>query len=897
MTAIGHDTLKTRRTLTIGGKSYDYYSIKAAGEALGTDFSRLPRSMKVLLENFLRRENGRTVTVDDIKAVVQWIKDKKNPRDIAFHPARVMTHDVGGFPAILDMAAMREAMVRLGGDAAKINPVLPVDLIIDHSVGIDFYGDDNAFEKNINLEMERNQERYAFAKWGAQAFDNLRIIPPGTGICHQINLEYLARTVWSSEDPDGKLVAYPDTLVATDSHTPMVNSMAVLGWGVGGIEAESVMLGQPISMLLPEVIGMKLTGELREGMTATDMVLNAVRMLREKGVVAKFVEFYGDGLNKLALADRATLANMSPEYGATCGFSPVDEATLRYLRLTGRDKDQIALVEAYAKEQGLWRNDDDPDPIFTDTLELDLSTVEPSLAGPKLPQDTVKLSEAKVSFAKSLTEFVDDKAKPNAFNVDGKDHTLGHGDVVIAAITSCTNTSNPSVLVAAGLLARKAREKGLTAKPWVKTSLAPGSQVVADYLEKAGLQDDLNALGYNIVAFGCTSCLGNSGPLDEPVAKAIDDNDLVACAVLSGNRNFEGRVHPQCRANYLAAPPLVVAYAIAGTMNIDMFNDPLGKDNDGNDVFLKDIWPSNEEIESVIESVISPEMFTNRYADVEKGPKAWQTLDAPTGPTYAWDPTSTYLQNPPFFDGTEAKPAPVTDIHGARVLALLGDSVTTDHISPIGAISLNTPAADFLLERQVSKDDFNIYGARRCSHDIMTRGTFANIRIRNFMTPETEGGVTKYMPDGEEMSIFEAAMKYKEDGVPLVVVGGKEYGTGSSRDWAAKGTRLLGARAVIAESYERIHRSNLIGMGVIPLQFKEGQNKDTLKLDGSETFDITGLEGDLKPQMDIPCTITRADGSKEEITLLSRIDTLDEVEYYLNGGILQYVLRQMMEAA
>lgn len=897
MTAIGHDTLKTRRTLKVGSKSYDYYSIKAAGEALGTDFSRLPRSMKVLLENFLRRENGRTVTVDDIKSVVDWIKERKNPRDIAFHPARVMTHDVGGFPAILDMAAMREAMVRLGGDAKTINPVLPVDLIIDHSVGIDSYGSKDSFDKNVDLEMKRNQERYAFAKWGAQAFDNLRIIPPGTGICHQINLEHLARTVWTSEDPDGKLIAYPDTLVATDSHTPMVNSLAVLGWGVGGIEAESVMLGQPISMLLPEVIGMKLTGSLKEGMTATDMVLNAVRMLREKGVVAKFVEFYGPGLASLALADRATLANMAPEYGATCGFSPVDEATMRYLRLTGREEEQLALVETYAKEQGLWRNDDDPDPIFTDTLELDLGSVEPSLAGPKRPQDTVKLADAKISFAKSLTEFVDDKAMFNPLDIDGKDHTLGHGDVVLAAITSCTNTSNPSVLMAAGLLARKARAKGLTAKPWVKTSLAPGSQVVADYLEAAGLQEDLDALGYNLVAFGCTSCLGNSGPLDEPVSKAIDDGNLVACAVLSGNRNFEGRVHPQARANYLASPPLVVAYAIAGSMNIDMFNDPLGKDQDGNDVFLKDIWPTNEEISSIIESTISPDMFRKRYADVEKGPKQWQTLAAPTGPTYEWDVTSTYFQNPPYFEDTEIEPAPLSDIHGARVLALLGDSVTTDHISPIGMISLNTPAADFLLERQVPQTDFNIYGARRGSHDIMTRGTFANIRVQNLMTPKTEGGVTKHMPSGEEMSIFEAAMRYKEEGVPLVIIGGKEYGTGSSRDWAAKGTRLLGARAVIAESYERIHRSNLIGMGVIPLQFKEGQNKDTLKFDGSEMFDVVGLEGELTPQMDITCTVTRADGSKEKIITLSRIDTLDEVEYYLNGGILQFVLRQMMAAA
>ena len=897
MTAIGHDTLKTRRTLNVGGKSYDYYSIKAAGEALGTDFSRLPRSMKVLLENFLRRENGRTVTVDDIKSVVDWIKERKNPRDIAFHPARVMTHDVGGFPAILDMAAMREAMVRLGGDAKTINPVLPVDLIIDHSVGIDSYGKADSFDKNVDLEMQRNQERYAFAKWGAQAFDNLRIIPPGTGICHQINLEHLARTVWTSEDPDGKLIAYPDTLVATDSHTPMVNALAVLGWGVGGIEAESVMLGQPISMLLPEVIGMKLTGSLKEGMTATDMVLNAVRMLREKGVVAKFVEFYGPGLASLALADRATLANMSPEYGATCGFSPVDESTMRYLRLTGRDEEQLALVEAYAKEQGLWRSDDDPDPIFTDTLELDLGSVEPSLAGPKRPQDTVKLAEAKASFAKSLTEFVDDKATFNPLDLDGKDHTLGHGDVILAAITSCTNTSNPSVLMAAGLLARKARAKGLTAKPWVKTSLAPGSQVVADYLEAAGLQEDLDAMGYNLVAFGCTSCLGNSGPLDKPVSKAIDDGNLVACAVLSGNRNFEGRVHPQARANYLASPPLVVAYAIAGSMNIDMFNDPLGKDQDGNDVFLKDIWPTNEEISSMIESTISPDMFRKRYADVEKGPKQWQTLVAPTGPTYEWDVTSTYFQNPPYFEDTEIEPAPLSDIHGARVLALLGDSVTTDHISPIGMISLNTPAADFLLERQIPETDFNIYGARRGSHDIMTRGTFANIRVQNLMTPKTEGGVTKHMPSGEEMSIFEAAMRYKEEGVPLVIIGGKEYGTGSSRDWAAKGTRLLGARAVIAESYERIHRSNLIGMGVIPLQFKGGQTKDTLKFDGSEMFDVVGLEGELTPQMDITCTITRADGSKEELVTLSRIDTLDEVEYYLNGGILQFVLRQMMAAA
>ncbi|MEQ8194990.1 MAG: aconitate hydratase AcnA [Rhodospirillales bacterium] len=896
MTAIGKDTLKTRRTLKVGGKSYDYYSIKAAGEALGEDFSRLPRSMKVVLENFLRREDGRTVTVDDIKSVAQWLKDKKCPRDIAFHPARVMTHDVGGFPAILDMAAMREAMVRLGGDAKKINPILPVDLIIDHSVGIDFYGTPDAFEKNVNLEMERNVERYAFAKWGAQAFDNLRIIPPGTGICHQINLEYLAKTVWTSKDPNGKLVAYPDTLVATDSHTPMVNALAVLGWGVGGIEAESVMLGQPISMLLPEVVGMKLTGSLKEGMTATDMVLNAVRMLREKGVVAKFVEFYGPGLASLAIADRATLANMSPEYGATCGFSPVDEATLRYMRLTGRDEDQVALVEAYAKEQGLWRHDDDPDPVFTDTLELDLGSIEPSLAGPKRPQDTVKLSQAKPSFAKALTGFVDDKAKPAPFDADGKNHKLGHGDVVLAAITSCTNTSNPSVMIAAGLLAKKAHAKGLTKKPWVKTSLAPGSQVVADYFEAADLQKELDALGFNLAGFGCTSCLGNSGPLDEPVAEAIEKDKLVACAVLSGNRNFEGRVHPLCRANYLASPPLVVAFAIAGTMNIDMFNDPLGKDKDGNDVYLKDIWPSNEEIQQVIESVITPDMFRKRYADVEKGPKQWQALKSPTGPTYDWDDTSTYLQNPPFFDGTEAKPAPLKDIHGARVLLLLGDSVTTDHISPIGAISKNTPAADFLIERQVRPQDFNIYGARRCSHDIMTRGTFANIRIRNLMVPDTEGGVTKHLPDGEVMSVFEAAMKYQAEGVPLVVVGGKEYGTGSSRDWAAKGTRLLGARAVIAESYERIHRSNLIGMGVIPLQFKDGMTRETLKLDGTEVFDITGIEGKLKPQMDIPCTITRADGSKETITVLSRIDTLDEVEYFVNGGILQYVLRQMMAA-
>ncbi|MBO6781661.1 MAG: aconitate hydratase AcnA [Alphaproteobacteria bacterium] len=916
MTMIGQDTLKTRRTLDVNGKSYDYFSLEAAGETIG-DVSRLPYSLKVLLENLLRHEDGRTVSTDDVKALAQWLQDRRSDREIAYRPARVLMQDFTGVPAVVDLAAMRDAVRNLDADPNLINPLSPVDLVIDHSVMVDYFASEDAFEKNVDLEYERNGERYEFLRWGQTAFDNFRVVPPGTGICHQVNLEYLAQTVWTS-DNDGKTIAYPDTLVGTDSHTTMVNGLGVLGWGVGGIEAEAAMLGQPISMVVPEVVGFKLTGQLREGMTATDLVLTVTQMLRAKGVVGKFVEFYGDGLDHLTLADQATISNMAPEYGATCGIFPVDEETLRYMRFTGRSEERIALVEAYAKAQGMWRDAGSPDPVFTDTLELDLSKVEPSLAGPKRPQDRVPLSQAAASFRELLGESGDvekdkslratDMAQEgpageiqdgmvSTQDVNGADHTLSDGDVVIAAITSCTNTSNPSVLIGAGLVARKARELGLTSKPWVKTSLAPGSQVVTEYLEKSGLQDDLDAMGFNLVGYGCTTCIGNSGPLPEEISEAIHAGDLNVVSVLSGNRNFEGRIGPDIKSNYLASPPLVVAYAIAGSMLQDIYEDPLGKDKDGNDVYLKDIWPTNKEINDLIESSLSREMFESRYGDVFKGDKQWQDIKITTGQTYEWNDGSTYVRHPSFFEDMEPEPAPLTDIKDARMLAMLADSVTTDHISPAGSIKEDGPAGEYLKEHQVRPIDFNSYGSRRGNHEVMMRGTFANIRIRNEMAPGTEGGVTIHYPSGEEMSIYDAAMRYQEDDVQLVVVGGKEYGTGSSRDWAAKGTRLLGVRAAIVESFERIHRSNLVGMGVLPLQFLEGTDRKTLELTGKEVFDISGIADGLKPRSNLRCTITYDDGSTKEIELLCRIDTLDEIEYYRNGGILQYVLRNMLAAA
>jgi aconitate hydratase len=786
-------------------------------------------------------------------------------------------------------------MVAMGGDPEKINPMSPVDLVIDHSVMVDNFGNASAFQANVAREFERNKERYEFLRWGAGAFDNFRVVPPGTGICHQVNLEYLAQTVWTAEE-GGATIAYPDTLVGTDSHTTMVNGLAVLGWGVGGIEAEAAMLGQPISMLLPEVVGFKLTGALPEGATATDLVLMVVEMLRAKGVVGKFVEFYGGGLDHLSLADQATLANMAPEYGATCGFFPVDEETIRYLSFTGRDPERVALVEAYAKAQGMWRDASTPDPVFTDTLGLDLGTVEPSLAGPKRPQDRIALSAAAPAFAAGLAELAG-RAETREVAVAGADYTLADGAVVIAAITSCTNTSNPGVMVAAGLLARKAREMGLAVKPWVKTSLAPGSQVVSDYLEAGGLQDDLDALGFDLVGYGCTTCIGNSGPLPEAVAAAIDEGELTVAGVLSGNRNFEGRIHAQVRANYLASPPLVVAYAIAGSMRVDLLADPLGTGSDGNPIFLKDIWPSNAEIQGYIDTVLTPGMYRKRYANVFEGGPEWRKIATSAGRTYDWQDASTYVQHPPFFEDMAAEPGAVADIAGARILAQLGDSVTTDHISPAGAIMADSPAGGYLTERQVRPPEFNSYGSRRGNHEVMMRGTFANIRIRNEMVPGVEGGVTRHIPDGAQLPMYDAAMRYQAEGTPLVVIGGKEYGTGSSRDWAAKGTRLLGVKAVIVESFERIHRSNLVGMGVLPLQFKDGMSRKSLKLDGSEIIDISGIAAGLTPRMDVACRITRADGSSEDIALLCRIDTLDEVEYYRNGGILQYVLRNMMKAA
>ncbi len=887
MTAIGQDTLATRSTLTVGDKTYDYFSLPKAAAKYG-DISRLPFSMKVLLENMLRFEDGKTVTVDDVQALVDWQRDARSNREIQYRPARVLMQDFTGVPCVVDLAAMRDAITKLGGDPVKINPQVPVHLVIDHSVMVDEFGTPQSIGDNMDLEYARNIERYEFLKWGSKALDNFQVVPPGTGICHQVNLEYVGQAVWHSDNA-GAAIAYPDTLVGTDSHTTMINGLGVLGWGVGGIEAEAAMLGQPVSMLIPEVVGFKLIGALCEGITATDLVLTVTQMLRAKGVVGRFVEFYGPGLDHMTLADRATIANMAPEYGATCGFFPLDGRTLDYMRLTGRDDAVIHLVEAYAKAQGMWREADAPDPIFTDTLELDMATVVASLAGPKRPQDRVSLGKVDEVFNGDLHKLYE-KEQPERVAVEGRAHDIGDGDVVIAAITSCTNTSNPSVLVAAGLVARKARARGLTAKPWVKTSLAPGSQVVTDYLNKAGLTADLDALGFNLVGYGCTTCIGNSGPLAPAISAAINENDLVAASVLSGNRNFEGRISPDDRANFLASPPLVVAYAIKGTVTTDMVETPLGVGSDGVDVYLRDIWPTNDEVRTVMEANIDDGMFRARYGDVYAGDQHWRGIDVTGSDTYQWRAGSTYVANPPYFDGMEMTPAPVGDIRDAKLLAVLGDSITTDHISPAGSIKANSPAGKFLQEHQVSVADFNSYGARRGNHDVMMRGTFANIRIRNEMVPGVEGGMSKY--DGEVMPIYDAAMRHKADGTPLVVIAGKEYGTGSSRDWAAKGTNLLGVRAVVAESFERIHRSNLVGMGVLPLQFADGVDRKSLALDGSETFTIENVAA-IRPRQAVPVTLTRADGATETFETRCRIDTVNELEYFLNGGILQYVLRKL----
>ncbi|MBY6045864.1 aconitate hydratase AcnA [Phaeobacter italicus] len=912
--SVGQDTAKTRRTLSSGGKSVSYYSIAAATEAGLGDFSKLPAALKVVLENMLRFEDGGfSVSTDDIKAFAKWAEDGgKSTREIAYRPARVLMQDFTGVPAVVDLAAMRDGIKALGGDANKINPLVPVDLVIDHSVMIDEFGNPRAFQMNVDREYERNMERYTFLKWGQTAFNNFRVVPPGTGICHQVNLEYLAQTVWTDTDQHGEEVAYPDTLVGTDSHTTMVNGAAVLGWGVGGIEAEAAMLGQPISMLIPEVIGFELTGEMVEGTTGTDLVLKVVEMLRAKGVVGKFVEFYGDGLDRLPLADRATIANMAPEYGATCGFFPIDEETLRYLRNTGRDKDRIALVETYAKENGFWR-DADYAPIYTDTLSLDMGTIVPAISGPKRPQDYTPLDQAASAFFDVVSEYrgIETDAEAEAMAdegpapvaaadprkshpVKGEDYELRDGSVVIASITSCTNTSNPYVMIGAGLVAKKAHELGLTRKPWVKTSLAPGSQVVTEYLQAAGLQEHLDAIGFNLVGYGCTTCIGNSGPIQQELSEAIADGDLVATSVLSGNRNFEGRISPDVRANYLASPPLVVAYALAGDMNVDLVNDPLGQDQNGNDVFLRDIWPSQKEIADLVEETVTREAFRSKYADVFKGDEKWQGVSVPDQETYDWPSASTYIQNPPYFQNMGPEPGSIASIEGAKPLLILGDMVTTDHISPAGSFATTTPAGQYLLDRQVQPREFNSYGSRRGNHEIMMRGTFANIRIKNEMLDGVEGGYTKG-PDGDQTSVFDASMAYQEAGTPLVVFGGEQYGAGSSRDWAAKGTALLGVKAVIAESFERIHRSNLVGMGVIPFEFTGGETRKSLKLTGDEVVDIKGLET-VRPQQEVDCDITYADGTKKTITLKCRIDTAPEIEYIENGGVLHYVLRKLAKA-
>ena len=920
---VGQDTASTRRTLSVNGNSVSYYSIAAATEAGLGDFSKLPASLKVVLENMLRFEDGKTVTTSDIKAFAEWAeKDGKNPVEIAYRPARVLMQDFTGVPAVVDLAAMRDGILGLGGDASKINPLVPVDLVIDHSVMIDEFGNPRAFQMNVDREYERNMERYQFLKWGQTAFENFRVVPPGTGICHQVNLEYLAQTVWTDKDQNGELVAYPDTLVGTDSHTTMVNGAAVLGWGVGGIEAEAAMLGQPISMLIPEVVGFRLTGKMVEGTTGTDLVLKVVEMLRKHGVVNKFVEFYGEGLDSLPLAQRATIANMAPEYGATCGFFPIDGETLRYLRNSGRDEETIELVEAYAKENGFWR-DSGYEPIYTDTLALDMGTIVPAISGPKRPQDYIALDKAAAAFGqyiKGLREGKDASLKEEVrwegeggapepreipgdegnhkrgwYKTDDGAYQLHDGSIVIASITSCTNTSNPYVMIGAGLVARKARELGLTRKPWVKTSLAPGSQVVSAYLEAAGLQEDLDAIGFNLVGYGCTTCIGNSGPLAEPISKAINDYDLVATSVLSGNRNFEGRISPDVRANYLASPPLVVAYALVGDMNVDIANSPIGQDKDGKDVYLKDIWPSQKEIADLVEKTVTKEAFQSKYADVFKGDEKWRAVETTDSETYDWPATSTYVQNPPYFQGMSKDPGVITNIEGARVLAILGDMVTTDHISPAGSFKETTPAGKYLLEHQVPVREFNSYGSRRGNHEVMMRGTFANIRIRNEMLDGVEGGYT-LGPDGQQTSIYDAAMAWQDKGVPLVIFGGEQYGAGSSRDWAAKGTALLGVKAVIAENFERIHRSNLVGMGVIPFEFTNGDTRKTLGLKGDETVSISGLDS-VKPLQEVPCTITMGDGTVKEITLKCRIDTAIEKEYIEHGGVLHYVLRDLAKAS
>ena len=895
------DSFKARQTLEAGGKTYTYYSIPEAQKNGLADAAALPFSMKVLLENLLRFEDDRSVKRADIEAAVAWLGNQgKVETEIAFRPSRVLMQDFTGVPAVVDLAAMRDAMVALGGDPQKINPLVPVDLVIDHSVIVDEFGTPKALGDNVALEYARNGERYTFLKWGQSAFRNFSVVPPGTGICHQVNLEYLSQTVWTrTGDGDPFPVAYPDSLVGTDSHTTMVNGLAVLGWGVGGIEAEAAMLGQPLSMLIPEVVGFKLSGKLPEGTTATDLVLTVTQMLRKKGVVGKFVEFYGPGLDDMAVADRATISNMAPEYGATCGFFPIDQKTIDFLKVTGRADDRIELVEAYAKAQGMWRDAQTPDPVFTDTLELDMGTVRPSLAGPKRPQDRVLLDAAKPGFAESMEkEFKRAADIASRYAVEGTNFDLGHGDVVIAAITSCTNTSNPSVMIGAGLLARNAVAKGLRSKPWVKTSLAPGSQVVGEYLDKSGLQESLDALGFNLVGFGCTTCIGNSGPLPPAISKAINDNDIVAAAVLSGNRNFEGRVNPDVRANYLASPPLVVAYALAGSMQIDITREPLGQGSDGKPVYLADIWPSSEEVNRFIEENITSALFKSRYADVFGGDENWKAVEVTEAETFAWDSGSTYVQNPPYFEGMTKTPDPITDIEGARILGLFLDSITTDHISPAGNIRAASPAGAYLQSHQVRVQDFNQYGTRRGNHEVMMRGTFANIRIKNQMVRDeagnvVEGGLTLHQPDGERMYIYDAAQKYAEEGTPLVVFAGKEYGTGSSRDWAAKGTKLLGVRAVVAESFERIHRSNLVGMGVVPLVFQGETSWQSLGLKGDETVTIKGLAGELKPRQTLTAEITSVDGSKQEVPLTCRIDTLDELEYFRNGGILPYVLRSL----
>ncbi len=888
------DSFKCRKTLNVGDKPFTYFSLVEAEKNGLPDISKLPYTLKVLLENLLRNEDGRSVTKDDIIAIADWLKEGKSSAEIAFRPARVLMQDFTGVPAVVDLAAMRDGIKNLGGDPEKINPLAPVDLVIDHSVMVDNFGNKQAFAANVAREYERNAERYEFLKWGQGAFDNFRAVPPGTGICHQVNLEYLARTVWTKKDADGNEVAYPDSVVGTDSHTTMINGLAVLGWGVGGIEAEAAMLGQPISMLIPEVIGFRLTGKLSEGVTATDLVLRVVEMLREKGVVGKFVEFCGEGLAHLSLADQATLANMAPEYGATCGFFPVSNETLEYLENTGRDADQIALVEQYAKAQEMFRSADSAEPTFTSVVELDISTVVPAISGPKRPQDRIVLSEADTKFAEAVkNEFKNNDAPTKRFPVEGKDHDLGHGDIMIAAITSCTNTSNPSVMIAAGIVARNANKLGLTVKPWVKTSLAPGSQVVTEYLKKANLQDDLDKIGFDLVGYGCTTCIGNSGPLEEAYVDAINKNNIISTSVLSGNRNFEGRISPNVRANYLASPPLVVAYAIAGNLNVNITKDPLGQDKDGNDVYLKDIWPTSKEVADTVASAVTRDEFVSRYADVFAGDPQWQAIKVEDSLTYGWSDKSTYIQNPPYFEGMKLEADPVENIVEARILGLFGDSITTDHISPAGAIKGDSPAGRYLRDFQVRPENFNSYGSRRGNHQVMMRGTFANIRIKNQMVDGIEGGVTKFQPSGEVMDIYDAAMRYKEEGTQLVVFGGKEYGTGSSRDWAAKGTKLLGVRAVIVESFERIHRSNLIGMGVLPLQFKAGDNWKKLGLKGDETVTIEGLDGKLEPQQTFTATIKSSNGSTQSIELLSRIDTLDELDYYINDGILSYVLRNL----